>query len=137
MLTILSWIFVVLWMMLIFYLSHQPAKSSQKLSSSVTDAVFGRHKGTKMSQLHHYIRKGAHFFVYFVLGVLIMIALLVSGWSDLNAVGITFVVCSIYAMSDEFHQRFVPGRGAQVSDVLIDVAGASLGILLVALFVVL
>ena len=32
------------------------------------------------------------------------------------------------ARSDEFHQLFVPGRGAQVKDVLIDTAGAIVGI---------
>lgn len=32
-------------------------------------------------------------------------------------------LCS-YAISDEVHQLFVPGRGRQVKDVIIDSAGA-------------
>ena len=38
--------------------------------------------------------------------------------------------CSLYAISDEVHQLFVPGRGAQVKDVFIDIAGAAVGIFL-------
>jgi len=36
----------------------------------------------------------------------------------------------LYACTDEIHQLFVPGRGAQMSDVLLDSAGAGLGIVL-------
>ena len=41
----------------------------------------------------------------------------------------------IYAISDEIHQLFVPGRAGQVRDVLIDSAGSFLGIILVMAFV--
>ncbi len=41
---------------------------------------------------------------------------------------LSLVFCILYAISDEVHQLFVPGRGAQVSDVLIDSLGAFLGI---------
>lgn len=37
-------------------------------------------------------------------------------------------LCAAYAVSDEFHQQFVAGRGPSPRDVLIDVAGASLGL---------
>ena len=35
---------------------------------------------------------------------------------------------TLYALLDEFHQRFVPGRTADVFDVMADVAGGLLGI---------
>ena len=35
----------------------------------------------------------------------------------------------IYAISDEIHQSFVPGRGPQLLDVIIDTSGASIGII--------
>jgi VanZ family protein len=38
------------------------------------------------------------------------------------------VFCILYAISDEVHQLFVLGRGAQVVDVLIDSLGAFVGI---------
>lgn len=39
----------------------------------------------------------------------------------------------IYAVTDEFHQLFVLGRGAQVKDVLIDLVGATTGITIASL----
>ncbi len=40
-------------------------------------------------------------------------------------------VCAIlYSVTDEFHQSFVPGRGATVFDVGVDAAGAGLGLTL-------
>ncbi len=41
---------------------------------------------------------------------------------------IACAVAAAYAVTDEIHQAFVPGRQAQVGDVLIDTAGAALGI---------
>ncbi len=34
----------------------------------------------------------------------------------------------LYAVSDEVHQLFVPGRGGQLTDVIIDTAGAGAGL---------
>lgn len=43
---------------------------------------------------------------------------------------ITFwIISSFYAVSDEIHQYFVPGRSAQVSDVLLDSMGAFFGVI--------
>ena len=36
-----------------------------------------------------------------------------------------------YAITDEFHQYFIPGRSAEIRDVLIDSSGALTGILFV------
>ena len=43
-------------------------------------------------------------------------------------IGLSLFVCVLYAISDEVHQLFVSGRGAQVKDVLIDSAGAIVGV---------
>lgn len=80
--------------------------------------------------LHHFIRKNAHFFIYLVLGVLVKVALMNSGIRGFKAIGIGLAICVGYAFSDEFHQSFVPGRGAQLSDVVIDSCGAGLGMVL-------
>ncbi|WP_313468240.1 VanZ family protein [Carnobacterium sp.] len=86
------------------------------------------------ADLHHFIRKNAHFFIYMALGFLLKYALKSSGITSLKAVGIALVICVLYAFSDEFHQYFVPGRGAMLSDVMIDSTGATLGIVLHSLF---
>ena len=41
-------------------------------------------------------------------------------------------IASVYGVFDEWHQSFVPGRYASLTDVTLDVAGAALGIWLAA-----
>jgi VanZ family protein len=48
---------------------------------------------------------------------------------------IVILIVAGYAALDEFHQSFVPGRGAAVSDVLLDTTGGTAAQLLVALLV--
>ena len=45
-----------------------------------------------------------------------------------NTLIITFLVCIVYALSDEFHQYFVLGRDASVLDIALDSVGAILGL---------
>ena len=47
---------------------------------------------------------------------------------------ITLVFCFLYAITDEIHQMFVPGRAAMIRDVIIDSCGAlcSISIFVVA-----
>ena len=40
------------------------------------------------------------------------------------------LVCILYAVFDELHQIFVPGRGVELRDVLTDSAGAVTGVFL-------
>ena len=44
-------------------------------------------------------------------------------------VGGTLLLVFLYAVSDEFHQSFVPTRPPLVSDVFIDTAGGAIGLL--------
>ncbi len=45
--------------------------------------------------------------------------------------GKALLIAALYSVTDEFHQRFVPGRSCQLSDMLLDSCGAAIGILLV------
>ena len=54
------------------------------------------------------------------------------GWSFQSAVK-TFAAAFVYALSDEFHQLFVPGRQAALTDVAIDTAGILLALYLLRL----
>ena len=47
---------------------------------------------------------------------------------------IVLCVCFLYAISDEIHQIFVPGRAGRWYDVLIDTTGAYLGYIMCILF---
>ena len=57
-----------------------------------------------------------------------MNALMRSGVIGFKAFIFSLMFCILYAISDELHQLFVPGRGAQVKDVLIDSFGSFVGI---------
>ena len=48
--------------------------------------------------------------------------------------GVVLLGCALFAASDEFHQTFVKSRTPSVRDVLLDVTGASLGLLIAASF---
>lgn len=82
---------------------------------------------------HAAIRKLAHFTEYLILGVLIMRALRDRrGWRVQHAL-MAIALATVYAVSDELHQHFVPGRTAAVGDVGIDAVGAIVGQLGIAL----
>jgi VanZ family protein len=136
---ILSWTAVLLWLVLIFYLSSQPAVESDGLSKKVTKVIIEKVGAVVpldnetsttvdlVARFNHVVRKFAHFSIYFVLGVLVTNALTVSGVIGFKGLLFSFIFCIIYAISDEVHQVFVPGRGAQVTDVLIDSFGSFVG----------
>jgi VanZ family protein len=41
---------------------------------------------------------------------------------------LAFLLCALYAVSDEIHQMFVPNRYSELTDVLSDMVGAALGL---------
>jgi VanZ family protein len=51
-----------------------------------------------------------------------------SGAYGYRSIVLALLICVLYAISDEVHQLFVPGRGGQVKDIIIDSAGATVGI---------
>lgn len=126
----------------IFALSSQPRDDSNKLSGNFTirivqlyQQITGNADSERIHEIaediHGITRKYAHFVLYTILGILT--GLLFSAgkrrWSALPA----WILCVLYAISDEYHQTFVSGRSGEVRDVLIDSAGALLGITAVML----
>ncbi len=128
----IRWVPAVAWMGVIFYLSAQPSGESSELSKGVMRVVIqtiGDGLSLDKGMLHQGIRKGAHLGAYFVLAVLVMSALEAKHRKSTYQIGITLAICFGYAISDEVHQLYVPGRSGEVRDVMIDTAGAALGIL--------
>lgn len=78
-----------------------------------------------LHRLHYLIRKSAHFVEYFLLSLLVLRGVRggATGWRWSWAVG-ALLIAAGYAALDEFHQSFVPGRGAAARDMLLDSAGA-------------
>ena len=136
------WIPAVVWMVFIFYLSSQPAVTSNELSQGVTKIIveiIGKilplnieisTVNDVVAQLNHYVRKFAHFFAYLILGFLVLAALKKNEVQNPKAFVLSLLVCFLYASSDEIHQLFVLGRGCQFRDVMIDSGGAAFGIIL-------
>ncbi|TAH63430.1 MAG: VanZ family protein [Anaerolineaceae bacterium] len=135
---ILPWTLVILWMALIFFFSHQPGTESNELSSGITRSIAEVIKwitpGTSPNQgtLNYIIRKGAHFSIYLVLGLLVTNGLLYTNKPKLKVILLTLLICVLYAISDEIHQLFISGRSGQITDVLIDSTGGLVGTLLMS-----
>lgn len=135
----LSWIPIILLMILIFYFSQQPVTVSNDLSTGVTEHIIetvekvAPIEDVNIDTINHIVRKNAHFFIYFFLGIFVLNALKKSGINGYQSVGLALFFCMTYAVSDEVHQLFVNGRGAQVRDVLIDSTGAAIGIILASI----
>lgn len=130
-----TWAMIILWMALIFYFSHQPATKSNELSSGIVELIDNTIKKISPNinynqvNLNHIIRKSAHFGVYLILGILVANGLLATSISKSKGIYLSLLISILYAISDEIHQIYIPGRSGQASDVLLDSAGALVGIL--------
>lgn len=123
----------------IIYNALQPAvKSAGQSSTTVSTlqkvlAYFAPNSplatatGEAYDKLHAFVRGAAHFAEYALLGGLAAWCCFsytrVRKWMGVPVLGVT-----VLAAIDEILQKFVAGRGAQFSDVLIDVAGGYFGI---------
>ena len=137
----------VMWQ--IFSFSHQKASVSLDQSGSVTESIMGAvsddfyelsesEQKTVIDQLQQLIRKSAHLIIYFALGFLCC-NMFYSFKIRMIKSGIFALVLSVaYAISDEIHQHFIPGRACALSDMALDSAAALSGIVVfaaVALFI--
>jgi len=130
----------VLIMAAIFYLSCENSDESSETSGIITDFILAHFiKGyadftsEKQAEIRDsvsfIVRKCAHFSAYAALGCCTSCAV---GKRKLLSVGslVSWGICILYACSDELHQYFVPGRSCELRDVMIDSAGALVGMLL-------
>ncbi len=74
----------------------------------------------KVENFDTLVKKGGHMLGYGLLGLSLMRAQERSSW---KSIGLALAGCLLYAISDEFHQSFVPGRNAALVDVGIDMTG--------------
>jgi|SRR3989344_3626004 len=71
------------------------------------------------------LKKTAHVIEYAILFFLVLRAFRYQHWF------VALIICIIYALSDEFHQSFVIGRTAKLSDVGFDTVGMLLSRLII------
>lgn len=68
----------------------------------------------------------AHFLEYAILGALMWFALSSSS-VGFSAIALAVLAASLYGITDEFHQHFVPGRVPDIADWGVDTIGALAG----------
>ena len=139
----LLWLPALLWYRVIWGFSAQTAAVSGDLSDRllwrlmalVSPAFAGADTATQnaaVELLSFFERKAAHMFLYFVLILLLWLALLPLIRSKRHQIPLAAVLCAVLAGLDEYHQTFIPGRSGELRDVCVDLAGAAVAVLLVA-----
>lgn len=140
---VINIILIILWMGLIFALSNDTAEKSSKKSDGLivrcVQNIIKRDLNTKekekvLKYLVKPVRKSAHFFLYFVLGILVINLFKSFELFNYKMILIALLLCFLYACSDELHQLFIKGRSCEVRDVLIDTIGSLSGISIYYLF---
>lgn len=137
---------LVAWMAVIFAFSAQPDTKSAEVSAgvgyriaAVWDKVFRLEQSEQelrllAERIDYPVRKGAHMSEYGILALLFFALIACIRW---QAAGsgclLALFLAFLYACTDEFHQRFVPGRSGSFTDVMIDTSGAAAAMLFVFL----
>ena len=79
--------------------------------------------------LDYAVRKTAHFSEYAALGFALAAWMRHTTIFHRHAYWLAVAVGAFYAVSDEWHQSFVPGRSCELTDMLIDTSGCLTGVL--------
>src|SRR5690554_5354360 len=100
------YIITVLWMGLIFFFSHQPADVSLKTSGTVlwkvdliSEESIGSTEDRAVLKLQKFIRKWAHFIVYFILGVLVTLSVTAYKYLSIKGYLIAWGICTFYGIT--------------------------------------
>jgi len=133
------WILLIIWMVLIFLFSAQTAVKSDALSAGLVskivhifipryDMLSDADKLVYINHWNNVFRKSAHVFIYIVFSLLLISTL--KQYRLKKKYLLTLLVCLFYAITDEWHQLFVAGRGPALSDVAIDLMGILIGLII-------
>ena len=128
-------ILILLWMYIVFGFSGQNGEESSGISFKIS-MLLTRNNEEVSRTIEPYIRKIAHFSEYAVGGILIFLLILTFEKISPKVRNISSIIITIiYAISDEVHQVFVPGREGKIVDVYIDTLGIITGILFINLII--
>ena len=146
---VISLILVILWMVFLFYLSSKDTISSNQDSSNIVkgivdtvDNITGttnekriiHNENNYLKDINTIFRKVCHSICYMTLSILVFNFIIrITKNKILIYDLISFIICFIYACTDEYHQSFVTGRTGSFNDVLIDSSGIIIGLLLISL----
>lgn len=115
-------------MAVIFKLSSEGHDASTARSDAIVHVIRAMGVVEPTSVLQFLTRKAAHTVAYMVLGGLAFNVVRQHGMPMRRTVAISILIPIVYAMTDEFHQRFIAGRSSELRDVLIDSTAAVIGV---------
>lgn len=121
----------ILFMIVIFYFSSQPGDVSDGKSLFIVNIIktMGFRGPVDVDRANFLVRKLAHITEYTILCILFVRGFLKSNYRRSVLYG--GIMSLIYAMTDEIHQIFVPGRAGKAMDVVIDSIGILIGMAIV------
>lgn len=119
-------ILIIIWMIFIFVMSSFNANESANQFNIIVHYISYLFNINNLELLSFIVRKIAHFSEYLILGILI--------YNYCLRLDLSTLLCLLYALSDEIHQIFIPGRSCQIRDIIIDLLGAIFGILILHLY---
>lgn len=134
----------ILWMGVIFWFSSRNAElsamDSTRIGRAIADMLAKGFTGWDESakeafvlSVDHAVRKTAHFLEYMILGIFLSGVFAEYRMRPLRWMKRVWISGTLYAVTDELHQIFTPGRSCQLSDVILDSCGVAAGILLALL----
>ena len=118
----------ILFMIIIFWFSHQTGTESSGLSTYIVNWL-ENHLHIIVPEL--IIRKMAHMGEYALLTFTFIYGFSKNKFILQKVLLFSLSATFLYACSDEFHQLFIVGRSGQLADVMIDTTG---GIIAIGLF---
>ena len=133
---------LVFWMSLIFAFSADDATESAIKSSDLSykiaqifvddfEDMIEEEQKAILEEISFPLRKTAHFCIFSALSVITFFNLYFFEKLTIRfKYGVSFIFASLYAASDEIHQKFVPGRSCEFCDWFIDSCGVAVGLLL-------
>src|SRR6516165_7019672 len=127
-----AWLPVLVWVLLIF-VGSTDLLSAEKTSRFIIPFLIWLNPHISyrtIMMVHIGIRKLGHVTEYAVLAVLLWRAFRLGTRGRLNLAMLFLIVsvaCCLFAISDEWHQAFIPSRTPSARDVLIDTVGALIG----------
>ena len=129
------WLPVLIWLGLIVIGSTDlmSAEHTSRIIGPVLRSFNPDISAETIAQIQFVVRKTAHVMEYAILAALLWRALRAGvRWQTRMSrlfIAVWFV-CAVFAASDEFHQSFVPSRTASPIDVMIDIFGALIGLVI-------
>ncbi len=125
----IKWFFLILWLIIIFLFSNQ-SHSGDTTHDIIKNLLPFIANDTILNQINFIIRKLAHITEYCILTLLLISLLQEYTLKEKTRMILSLLICCLYAMTDEYHQSFIPGRSAALKDVFIDTTGGVIALIL-------